>query len=147
MHVMKYVYYIVEMVNYTIFLRLYKTFFHFWSGFWKSIEWLMTVNFQGITHTYIIFFQLLQHVRLPLLSRNFLTSHVDNEPLLHGDPDCQALQLEALKYHLLPEQRSSFTSQRTLQRKPQGFKPYIFAVGKLEREWTGKGSKWAGNGS
>ncbi|KAF2354688.1 Kelch repeat type 1 [Trinorchestia longiramus] len=72
---------------------------------------------------------LLRHVRLPLLSRDFLTSMVDNEPLLQGQPECQTLQLEALKYHLLPEQRSSFTSERTVERKPLGYKPYVFAVG------------------
>ncbi|KAA0183376.1 hypothetical protein HAZT_HAZT001995 [Hyalella azteca] len=72
---------------------------------------------------------LLKHVRLPLLSRDFLTSMVDNEPLLQGHPECQALQLEALKYHLLPEQRNSFTSERTVERKPLGYKPYVFAVG------------------
>lgn len=30
---------------------------------------------------------------------------------------------------MLPEQRSSLVSQRTLERKPEGMKPYIFAVG------------------
>jgi kelch-like protein 17 (actinfilin) len=29
----------------------------------------------------------------------------------------------------LPEQRSSLVSQRTLERKPEGMRPYIFAVG------------------
>jgi kelch-like protein 17 (actinfilin) len=55
--------------------------------------------------------------------------NVETEPLVREDSLCKELLLEAMKYHLLPEQRSSLVSQRTLERKPEGMKPYIFAVG------------------
>ena len=35
-----------------------------------------------------------------------------------------------MRYHLLPEQRSSLSTQRTTTRKPDGMKPYVFAIGK-----------------
>ena len=37
----------------------------------------------------------------------------------------------AMRYHLLPEQRSSLSTQRTTTRKPDGMKPYVFAIGNL----------------
>lgn len=73
--------------------------------------------------------ELISNVRLPLLNREFLMENVETEPLVREDQLCKELLLEAMKYHLLPEQRSSLVSQRTLERKPEGMKPYIFAVG------------------
>ncbi|XP_042229735.1 kelch-like protein 17 isoform X2 [Homarus americanus] len=73
--------------------------------------------------------ELLKHVRLPLLSRDFLTSNVDAEPLVRENSSCHHLLLEALKYHLLPEQRATLTSPRTQERQPEGVKPYLFACG------------------
>lgn len=77
------------------------------------------------------FLQLLRHVRLPLLSRDFLMTAVDSETLVRENADCKELLLEAMKYHLLPEQRSALTSERTTERRPEGIKPYVFAVGKF----------------
>lgn len=73
--------------------------------------------------------ELISNVRLPLLNRDFLMENVETEPLVREDQHCKELLLEAMKYHLLPEQRSSLVSQRTLERKPEGMKPYVFAVG------------------
>lgn len=73
--------------------------------------------------------ELISNVRLPLLNREFLMENVETEPLVREDPHCKELLLEAMKYHLLPEQRSSLVSQRTLERKPEGMKAYVFAVG------------------
>lgn len=75
--------------------------------------------------------ELMSHVRLPLMSRDFLMSCVESEPLIRDDNNCKELLLEAMKYHLLPEQRSLMTNIRTLERRPEGMQPYIFAVGKL----------------
>lgn len=72
----------------------------------------------------------MSHVRLPLVSREFLMSCVDSEALIREDTTCKELLLEAMKYHLLPEQRSLMTNQRTSERRPDGMKPYVFAVGK-----------------
>ena len=72
----------------------------------------------------------MKHVRLPLVSREFLTTHVDTEALVRENTECKELLLEAMRYHLLPEQRSSLASIRTTSRKPDGMKPYLFAIGK-----------------
>lgn len=81
-------------------------------------------------HLIFDFNQLMSHVRLPLVSREFLMSCVDSEALIREDTTCKELLLEAMKYHLLPEQRSLMTNQRTSERRPEGMKPYIFAAGK-----------------
>lgn len=72
----------------------------------------------------------MSHVRLPLVSREFLMTCVETEPLIREDQQCKELLLEAMKYHLLPEQRSLMTTQRTLERRPDGMRSYMFAVGK-----------------
>lgn len=73
----------------------------------------------------------MSHVRLPLVGREFLMTFVESEGLIREDPHCKELLLEAMKYHLLPEQRSLMTTQRTLERRPDGMKHYVFAVGKF----------------
>ncbi|ODN06264.1 Kelch-like protein 17 [Orchesella cincta] len=73
--------------------------------------------------------KLLSKVRMPLLGRKFLMTSVDSESLIRDDPGCKELLLEAMRYHLLPEQRASLTSERTQERRPDGMRPYIFAVG------------------
>uniref|UniRef100_A0A0A1X9B2 Kelch-like protein 17 n=3 Tax=Zeugodacus cucurbitae TaxID=28588 RepID=A0A0A1X9B2_ZEUCU len=73
--------------------------------------------------------ELMSHVRLPLVGRDFLMTCVETETLIREDGQCKELLLEAMKYHLLPEQRSLMSSQRTQERRPEGMKPYVFAVG------------------
>lgn len=73
--------------------------------------------------------RLMSKVRLPLLSRNFLMSRVDSEELIREDSGCKELLLEAMRYHLQPEQRASLASERTMDRRPDGIRPYIFSVG------------------
>lgn len=68
-------------------------------------------------------------VRLPLLSRDFLLGHVDAESLVRHHPDCKDLLIEALKFHLLPEQRGVLGSSRTRPRRCEGAGPVLFAVG------------------
>lgn len=72
----------------------------------------------------------MSHVRLPLVCRDFLMSCVESETLIRDDSECKELLLEAMKYHLLPEQRSLMSTKRTSERRPDGLKPYVFAVGK-----------------
>ncbi|XP_021940752.1 kelch-like protein 17 isoform X3 [Zootermopsis nevadensis] len=73
--------------------------------------------------------QLMRHVRLPLVARDFLMSYVDSEALVRENTECKELLLEAMKYHLLPEQRSALATERTVERRPEGMRPYLFAVG------------------
>ena len=58
----------------------------------------------------------MKHVRLPLTSREFLMTHVDSENLVRENTECKELLLEAMRYHLMPEQRSSLTTIRTTSR-------------------------------
>ncbi|KAJ6643984.1 Kelch-like protein 17 [Pseudolycoriella hygida] len=74
-------------------------------------------------------YELMSHVRLPLVCRDFLISRVESETLIRDDSECKELLLEAMKYHLVPEQRSLMSTQRTRERRPDGMKPYVFAVG------------------
>ena len=82
----------------------------------------------------VLIFQLMKHVRLPLISRDFLMTVVDTESLIRESLECKELLLEAMRYHLLPEQRSSLTTERTTLRKPDGMKHYVFAIGKLYKQ-------------
>ncbi|XP_071540129.1 kelch-like protein 5 isoform X2 [Panulirus ornatus] len=61
--------------------------------------------------------RLLSLVKLPLLSPQFLTDHIETNSLFKENRECQELILEALKYHLLPERRSTLQSPRTRPRK------------------------------
>ncbi|XP_071500870.1 kelch-like protein 2 [Diadema antillarum] len=73
--------------------------------------------------------QLLRYVRLPLLNREFLVSQVEANPLVQGCNGCKDLLIEAMKYHLLPEQRSSMQTARTRQRQNPSQVPVLFAIG------------------
>ena len=65
--------------------------------------------------------RLIQYVRLPLLSQDFLVQRVEQEPLVKYNNACKDFLIEALKYHLLrPEQKIQFASPRTKQRSPAG---------------------------
>jgi kelch-like protein 2/3 len=44
--------------------------------------------------------KLMEHVRLPLLSREYLIKRVDGEGLFQVHPDCKDYIIEALKFHL-----------------------------------------------
>ncbi|XP_036081468.1 kelch-like protein 17 isoform X4 [Rousettus aegyptiacus] len=72
--------------------------------------------------------RLMKCVRLPLLSRDFLLGHVDAESLVRHHPDCKDLLIEALKFHLLPEQRGVLGTSRTRPRRCEGAGPVLFAV-------------------
>ncbi|KAK9737956.1 Kelch motif [Popillia japonica] len=73
--------------------------------------------------------KLMVHVRLPLVNREFLMTRVDNEQLVREDGQCRELLLEAMRYHLAPERRCALATPRTMERKPKGAEPYLFAIG------------------
>ena len=60
-------------------------------------------------------------------------SHVECEPLVRASEPCKELLLEAMKYHLLPDQRAALTTERTAARRPEGLEPLLFAVGESSR--------------
>ncbi|XP_058814850.1 ring canal kelch homolog isoform X2 [Topomyia yanbarensis] len=73
---------------------------------------------------------LMEHVRLPLLSQEYLVQRVEKEHLLKGDIQCKDFIIEALKYHLLKgEQKSSFKTPRTIPRQPVGLPKVLLVIG------------------
>ncbi|KFP08428.1 Kelch-like 17, partial [Calypte anna] len=73
--------------------------------------------------------RLMKCVRLPLLSRDFLMSNVDTELLVRHHSECKDLLIEALKYHLMPEQRGVLSNSRMRPRRCEGASTVLFAVG------------------
>ncbi|XP_027513997.1 kelch-like protein 17 isoform X5 [Corapipo altera] len=73
--------------------------------------------------------RLMKCVRLPLLSRDFLMSNVDTELLVRHHSECKDLLIEALKYHLMPEQRGVLSNSRTRPRRCEGASTVLFSVG------------------
>ncbi|XP_047305518.1 kelch-like protein 2 isoform X7 [Homo sapiens] len=63
--------------------------------------------------------RLMEHVRLPLLPREYLVQRVEEEALVKNSSACKDYLIEAMKYHLLPtEQRILMKSVRTRLRTP-----------------------------
>lgn len=74
--------------------------------------------------------QLMEHVRLPLLSQDYLMSRVETEPLFKGDLHCKDLLIEALKFHLLKgEMRNTLKTPRTIPRQPVGLPKVLLVIG------------------
>ena len=73
-------------------------------------------------------------VRLPLLTRDFLVNNVETEPIIRGSPECKDFLIEALKYHLLPEQRASMQTPRTKERHNSACVPMLFSIGRVAIE-------------
>jgi len=76
--------------------------------------------------------QLLEHVRLPLLSQEYLLNRVESEPLLKSNDNCKDYIIEAMKYHLLKGDMKlsmSLTSPRTKPRQPIGLPKVMLAIG------------------
>jgi len=73
---------------------------------------------------------LMENVRLPLLSQDYLVQHVEENILMRSNPACQNLLIEALKYHLLrEEQKCFFQSPRIRPRLPIELPKVLLVVG------------------
>ena len=71
----------------------------------------------------------MQHVRLLLLSRDYLVDRVETEPLIKQCFRCKDYLIEAMKYHLLSRtQRISLQTPRTKGRTP-GMPKILYVVG------------------
>uniref|UniRef100_A0A1B0BV79 BTB domain-containing protein n=1 Tax=Glossina palpalis gambiensis TaxID=67801 RepID=A0A1B0BV79_9MUSC len=57
---------------------------------------------------------LMKHVRLPFLAKEYITQKVDKEPLLQGNVICKNLIIEALTYHLLPSEIKPLDASNSL---------------------------------
>lgn len=73
---------------------------------------------------------LLEHVRLPLVSQEYLVNRVENEPLLKEDLLCKDFIIEALKYHLLKgDAKNTLKTTRTIPRQPIGLPKVLLVIG------------------
>lgn len=62
--------------------------------------------------------RLMNHVRFPLLTQDYILHRVEKEPLMQ-EIHCKDLIIESLKYHLLKnEQKLIFNTPRTMPRRP-----------------------------
>ncbi|XP_071947857.1 kelch-like protein 20 [Antedon mediterranea] len=73
--------------------------------------------------------QVIQHVRLPLLTPKFLVGTVSSDILIRSDEACRDLVDEAKNYLLLPQERPLMQGPRTRPRKPIRCGEVLFAVG------------------
>ncbi|XP_070613360.1 kelch-like protein 2 isoform X1 [Erythrolamprus reginae] len=74
--------------------------------------------------------RLMEHVRLPLLSKEYLVQRVAEEMLVKNSSACKDYLIEAMKYHLLPlEQRALMKSTRTRLRIPSSPPKVMVVVG------------------
>ncbi|XP_028406547.1 kelch-like protein 20 [Dendronephthya gigantea] len=74
--------------------------------------------------------QILENVRLPLISKDYLLSKIDNEPLIRVNMACRDLLDEAKNYYLVPDRRAQMRNQRMKPRKSTV--GWLFAVGGKE---------------
>ena len=75
---------------------------------------------------------LIEQVRLPLLSQEYLIQRVEVEPLLRSNSLCKDFIIEAMKFHLLKgdlKLQMSLTSPRTKPRQPIGLPKVMLAIG------------------
>lgn len=77
--------------------------------------------------------EVLAHVRLPLLSPQFLADRVAAEPLVRGCHRCRDLLDEARDYLLMPERRPLLQGFRTRPRCCPDVAGHIYAVGGLTK--------------
>ena len=73
---------------------------------------------------------LIQFVRMPLMSKHYLLNRVDTDKLIRSDMKCRDLLDEAKNFHLLPEQRAQFRTDRMKPRK--SMVGTLYAVGGKE---------------
>uniref|UniRef100_A0A1B0A5I6 Kelch-like protein diablo n=1 Tax=Glossina pallidipes TaxID=7398 RepID=A0A1B0A5I6_GLOPL len=69
---------------------------------------------------------LMKHVRLPCLAKEYITQKVNKEPLLKGNITCKNLIIEALTHHLVP---SEINTVRTIPRKPVEWPKILLVIG------------------
>ncbi|XP_022160502.1 kelch-like protein 3 isoform X2 [Myzus persicae] len=75
--------------------------------------------------------QLMEHVRLPLTSKNYILKNVIEEPLLNNCPKCKDYIIEALQFHLL-KSSDLITIPQNIRTKPRHAgrsRKAIFVVG------------------
>ncbi|GAB5566732.1 kelch-like protein 3 isoform X1 [Prionailurus iriomotensis] len=73
--------------------------------------------------------KLMEHVRLPLLPRDYLVQTVEEEALIKNNNTCKDFLIEAMKYHLLPlDQRLLIKNPRTKPRTPVSLPKHLVMI-------------------
>ena len=81
--------------------------------------------------------ELVEHVRLPLLSQEFLVQRVEEEQLIKSNSECKDYLIEAMKYHLLrPQQKLVYKTPRTKPRTPLGLPKVRLPVHPVGEKYT-----------
>ncbi|KAK3607148.1 hypothetical protein CHS0354_034304 [Potamilus streckersoni] len=74
--------------------------------------------------------ELMENVRLPLISQDYLVQRIEEEPLVKRDSRCKDFLIEAMKFHLLKgEQKTMFKTPRTIPRTPLGLPKLMLVIG------------------
>lgn len=89
------------------------------------LKWTKHNPEKRLTH----FADLMSYVRFPLIDAKILMNNVANEPFIRNDAQCKDFLIEAMRYHLVPEERHMLTSDRTQKRKPSGMQPHVILAG------------------
>ena len=77
--------------------------------------------------------ELLENVRFPLMTQDYLVQRVEEEQMIKTSSRCKDFLIEAMKYHLLKtEQKAIFKTPRTLPRTPLGL-PKVNIVNVFEK--------------
>uniref|UniRef100_A0A1A9V6G7 Kelch-like protein diablo n=1 Tax=Glossina austeni TaxID=7395 RepID=A0A1A9V6G7_GLOAU len=95
------------------------------SVFDAVLKWTKHNPEKRLTH----FADLMSYVRFPLINAKSLMNNVANEPFIRNDARCKDFLIEAMRYHLVPEERHMLTSDRTQKRKPSGMQPHVILAG------------------
>ncbi|KAJ8267273.1 hypothetical protein COCON_G00124450 [Conger conger] len=70
---------------------------------------------------------ILDRVRFPLVSKNFLSKTVQAEPLIQDNPECLKMVISGMRYHLLsPEDREELGESSRPRRKKHDFRIALF---------------------
>ncbi|XP_048883902.1 kelch-like protein 3 isoform X2 [Brienomyrus brachyistius] len=94
--------------------------------FEAMVSWIKHDEGARLTHMP----KLMEHVRLPLLSCDYLVQIVEEESLVKNNSTCKDFLIEAMKYHLLPvEQRRLMETDRTRPRTPISLPKVMMVVG------------------
>ena len=72
---------------------------------------------------------LMQYVRFPLISRDYLLMYVETNDFIRNCNQCKDLLIEAMKYHLWPERRAMYDNIRTKRRRLCGTTKVAISLG------------------
>ncbi|XP_029344894.1 kelch-like protein 2 isoform X2 [Acyrthosiphon pisum] len=88
--------------------------------------------------------QLMEHVRLPLISKDYILKNIVDEPLLINCSKCKDYVFEALRFHLIkPDKLITIPHNiRTKARQSGGTHKVIFAVGGLGYDHILNTTEW-----